>query len=732
MRTAVSSCVLALGLCSVSGCTTGDERARLPDATFALDAGPDAGFDAGFPDPVIETCTAESVGATIGEPCDGPADCDDGCYCNGLETCVDAVCVEGADPCVDEVECTADVCLEETDQCFHDPQHEPCGDGDACNGAEICDARMGCRRAPPLYCNDENACTVDSCDMAEGCVHVLRDLDGDGFVDGRCGGEDCDDDPRFGTMIHPGAPEVCDNRRDDNCDGLRDFNDPTCVPTNGTCGTAIALPGPGTYSGSTSTLSADYALGCGATGPDAVFRFNLTEEQDVRVGIAGGGSGAAIALRDLADCAAGPDLKCSAGSPPSILRRSLPAGDYALIVKTPTGAPFDLTLTLGPPTPVPPVDICDPSTLDVSAGGTFSGMFAEVEDDYVPSCHTGGSGYRDAAYRFTLTAPKDVVLSASTTGPSWSPQAYLSLMTDCADPATTVQCVSGPSAELRRRGLPPGTYFVLIESSATDAMTWSLDVGITDPAPRVPGDACSTALDITSATGMVDLATAELDVGTSCGGSSTSDRDVFFYFDLATTRDVTLTTTAPSFHYVSLQTMCGVVGSELRCRSGSPPLVQTWRSLPAGRYFVTASTRSAVGTVSAALTTGPPTPVPPNDRCPGAIEVGSGYSSMDTLIDFDDDIVGCSGTGRPDAFYSITLTARKVVSVIASPVTVTGSIFLTLRDVCGPGANLGCDSGTPAVIDTTLDPGAYTLVVESSSATTTGDFNLRVFITDPP
>ena len=204
-----SLAVLTLGG-SIAACTI-ETVPPPPDAGEGLDAGPGDGggsVDAFmFPPPTEDTCTEASRDATLGERCAAAAECDDGCFCNGVEACEGGGCVAGEDPCPDEIECTADVCLEETNRCFHDPQPELCSDGDACNGAEICDLFFGCTAAAPLYCNDESSCTVDSCDPASGCVFSPRDLDGDGFTDGRCGGDDCDDDPRFGRDIYPGAPE---------------------------------------------------------------------------------------------------------------------------------------------------------------------------------------------------------------------------------------------------------------------------------------------------------------------------------------------------------------------------------------------------------------------------------------------------------------------------------------------------------------------------------------------
>lgn len=731
---------VAFTLCAgwiAQACTVGNDVPQLPDVRVEYDAGilsdsamPDVFL---FPDATVDRCV--SAGSTLGETCSTDGECNDGCFCNGTETCSGSVCTAGSDPCTDEIDCTAEACLEETNQCFFEPRHAMCSNDDACDGVELCSTDLGCVEDTPPYCNDEDACTVDSCEADVGCTFVVRDLDGDGFTDGRCGGEDCDDDPRYGRDIYPTAPEQCSNRRDDNCNGQRDYFDPSCVPMNDTCATAEELPGPGTYSASTSRLTSNFTLSCGSSGPDAVFKFRLTETKDVRVGIVGVSGAASVAIRPFDMCAAGPDERCNASSPPTLLRRSLPPGEWAIIVRAPSTAPFDLSLMFLPPTPIPANDVCNAMTQDVSAGGTFTGNWIESENDYTLSCH--GGSYRDAAFRFLLTEPRDVELTASSTGPSGTPVTYLSLTSDCSMPASSLVCVQGSSASTRRREMPPGTYYVLLEPAADTSLTWRLDVSITAPAPRNPGDACSSAIDVTPAaddtprSGMASLSMMEFDYGTSCGGSTAVYRDAVFRFELTETKDVELRTEGMGVHFIGTGTTCGVQASEIRCRTGSSPYAQRWQSLAPGTYYVIGSTTSSVGTAVATVTYRAPTVAPPNDRCSGAVDISAGGLRNDTLIDFEDDVVGAA-SGLPDSFYTFTLTERQIVLLSATrAVGSTGLVYLTLRSVCGAGTNVASASGNPnAVIDTVLDPGTYFLIVEEPAALTS-DYRLSTAFFDP-
>lgn len=185
--------------------------------------------------------------------CTSDFECDDGLGCNGRETCVRGSCLPGAPiECDDGIDCTRDVCEEGTG-CTGRPDDGLCPPGFACNpgsgcveeapcmtdrdcnddvfcnGEERCEENR-CRFGEPVRCDDD-VCGEGVCDeRSRECIVVGRptDRDGDGFVDARCGGDDCDDsDPR----VAPGFTEECADGRDNNCNMLTDCDDPVCLGT---------------------------------------------------------------------------------------------------------------------------------------------------------------------------------------------------------------------------------------------------------------------------------------------------------------------------------------------------------------------------------------------------------------------------------------------------------------------------------------------------------------------
>lgn len=111
--------------------------------------------------------------------CLSDAQCNDGLFCTGVETCntVTGLCVPGTPPsCDDSVSCTIDACNPGLDACTHTLDNAACGNGQHCDGDEICHATLGCQPGTPPNCDDGVMCTVDSCnETTDSCDHAPND-----------------------------------------------------------------------------------------------------------------------------------------------------------------------------------------------------------------------------------------------------------------------------------------------------------------------------------------------------------------------------------------------------------------------------------------------------------------------------------------------------------------------------------------------------------------------------
>lgn len=97
-------------------------------------------------------------------------------------------------------------------------------DGNECGPVDCSDNDSAINPGAAEICGD----SIDNnCDgsVDEGCEVTCPDVDGDGFQDATCGGNDCDD---LIAAINPGAPEVCGNAVDENCNGSSDDTCLTC------------------------------------------------------------------------------------------------------------------------------------------------------------------------------------------------------------------------------------------------------------------------------------------------------------------------------------------------------------------------------------------------------------------------------------------------------------------------------------------------------------------------
>ena len=171
------------------------------------------------------------AGECVHQPVDGS--CDDGDPCTEGDTCEAGECKPGSDQfeCDDFNSCTDNLCIAGVG-CQYDPNAADCDDEDPCTVGDKCEGGE-CKAGPdPLACDDGNDCTFNSCAAGEGCKYEPKDQAAcdDGFTctnkdtcQGKvCVGEQvsCNDnnpctvdtcDPTVGCVFEPATGAECDD-----------------------------------------------------------------------------------------------------------------------------------------------------------------------------------------------------------------------------------------------------------------------------------------------------------------------------------------------------------------------------------------------------------------------------------------------------------------------------------------------------------------------------------------
>jgi hypothetical protein len=147
--------------------------------------------------------------------------CDDANKCTTQDQCSDGFCVGTVPPdCADEDLCTKDLC-DPADGCIHPPAlGAPCDDGNFCTLSDTCE-EGGCVGHVEMSCDDENLCTDDACVDGVGCVNTPNTAQcEDGLfctVGDQCGDSQCLPGPDLASCDDSNecTTDVCDEGQDE-------------------------------------------------------------------------------------------------------------------------------------------------------------------------------------------------------------------------------------------------------------------------------------------------------------------------------------------------------------------------------------------------------------------------------------------------------------------------------------------------------------------------------------
>ncbi|RJO66193.1 MAG: hypothetical protein C4523_14045 [Myxococcales bacterium] len=151
--------------------------------------------------------------------------------CNGLPTSACSLLTHG---------CVQGTCNAFDDICIGLPDHSACDNFDsACVSIGICRATDGECYSLPLGCDDDNACTEDTCVQGSGCVHT--DISDNCKDDDLCTTDSCD--PAWGCKYDPAI--TCDQANHEVCvdgecvcdtaNGYQTLDDGTCSCADTSC-----------------------------------------------------------------------------------------------------------------------------------------------------------------------------------------------------------------------------------------------------------------------------------------------------------------------------------------------------------------------------------------------------------------------------------------------------------------------------------------------------------------
>jgi hypothetical protein len=510
------------------------------------------------------------------------------------------------------------------------------------------------------------------------------DLDGDGHIDDRCGGDDCDDE---NDEVHPGAPEACANAIDDDCDGTTD--EAGCGATLGSCEAPVEVTSSGPLV--LAPLSGQNAASCGdfqdsITGevtPPAIASVRVVLEQraSVRLRISAAYSSANVVLAEACTEVAG---TCTSRTEDLVLPSLEPGAHWIQLAWDPSVGPLPALVEIGDPFEPSPNSACE-DALEVTPTATP----IRIADQTMFSSDS-------LFYRFRLESPRNfrATVYSHEGYPAFGSLSWLlergrgtqaELLRGCSGSPADRIAESNDGWPLEEWSLPAGEYVVKV--AAPPPYRYDLELSFEAPTPILPGDRCSDPVRLTPG----------VPYEGDFGGYRRGDTDVcrspgplpdwVGVFELTETRDVLVEMTgggAGGGEWVGISRGCSSVpaqdiGDATECFASCSPAsslpsgscaAQAWRLSP-GTYHVHASGSGSFGLTLRTSAPATPTPVPGSATCATAHLVPTGGSRFAGRLESDGWTNSCfEAPGESvvyfDQLYRFELSARSRIRAALS------------------------------------------------------------------
>lgn len=267
---------------------------------------------------------------------------------------------------------------------------------------------------------------------------------------------------------------------------------PTAAPADQTCASPPAAAVNGTTTFDLGAHEEAIKDGCFTGGPTAAYALPLGVTSDVMVVARFPGNDPGGVSIDDPACAPASVLACATGLlPVRTNKRSVPPGDYRVVVADSLGQVGTLTTLVRPSVPPTtlsggggPGDTCA-SAVDVPAtGGFFTGDTSTAQADFATACDQGGvvgGGAPDEVLRLVLGTRKRVVMSME--GSVYSTILDVRSGATCPGAEVPGACYVGftGARSFLDLTLDAGTYWIVIDGYSNASGIFALDVRVVDP-----------------------------------------------------------------------------------------------------------------------------------------------------------------------------------------------------------------------------------------------------------
>ncbi len=263
---------------------------------------------------------------------------------------------------------------------------------------------------------------------------------------------------------------------------------PTTPPPDQTCATAPPVVVNATMPVDLSDHEDAIKDGCFSGGPNAAYDLPLAVASDVLVVGRFSQAEAGAVSFDAPACGVVDRLACNGGlTPVRVSKRSVPPGDYRVVIADTVGALTSLTTLVRPtvpPTTVSGADLCSGAVDIPDTGGFFTGDTTTATANYGSTCDNPNAppnGAPDQVLHLVLTQARRVVFDM--TGSTYTTLLEVRVGPTCPGPVFMDACYVGFSGDrsFLDLQLPAGSYWVIVHGYNGEKGPFNLDVRVVPP-----------------------------------------------------------------------------------------------------------------------------------------------------------------------------------------------------------------------------------------------------------